>query len=370
MEEKKEITRRGFLKLMGKGTGAVVGMSLLDIPGFQKLLAAELVHVPVIWIAAGSCTGCSVSLLNSLSPTVQDLLLGEVVPGKHISLQFHPTVMAGQGDQIIEVLDKYKTGKSGSFILAYEGGVSTKDHGVYCQVGEKNGHGISTLQHLLDLAPKAMAVLNVGTCSSYGGIPGALPNPTGIKPVSEILGEEGIKTPVINIPGCPPHPDWIVGTIATVLIGGLSALKMDKYRRPLAFYGNLIHDNCPLRGQFDKGNFAKKFSDDGCLYELGCKGPVAHADCSTRMWNSATNWCIGSGSPCVGCVESDFPYVNSMLEKVDIHSATAPSTYPGIVTERGSNIGAVATAVIGGAVGVTAGYSMAKSKNSDKKREE
>ena len=76
MEEKKEITRRGFLKLMGKGTGAAVGLSILDIPGFEKLLAEELAHVPVIWIAAGSCTGCSVSLLNSLSPTVQDLLLG------------------------------------------------------------------------------------------------------------------------------------------------------------------------------------------------------------------------------------------------------------------------------------------------------
>ncbi len=370
MEEKKDITRRGFLKLIGKGTGAAVGISLLDIPGFQKLLADELAHVPVIWIAAGSCTGCSVSLLNSLSPTIQDLLLGEVVPGKHVALEFHPTVMAGQGDQIIEVLDKYKEGKPGTFILAYEGGVSTKDHGVYCEVGEKNGHGITTLQHLLDLAPKAMAVLNIGTCPSYGGIPGAAPNPTGIKPVADILTEKGIKTPVVNIPGCPPHPDWIVGTIATVLIGGLGALKVDKHGRPLAFYGTKIHDNCPLRGQFDKGNFAKKFSDDGCLYELGCKGPVAYADCSTRMWNSSTNWCIGSGSPCVGCVEPEFPYVNPMLEKVDIHAATAPSTYPGIITERGSNIGAVATAVVGGAVGVAAGYSIAKSKNSENEKEE
>ncbi len=50
MEEKKEITRRGFLKLIGKGTGAAVGISILDIPGFQKLLAEELAHVPVIWI--------------------------------------------------------------------------------------------------------------------------------------------------------------------------------------------------------------------------------------------------------------------------------------------------------------------------------
>jgi len=370
VEEKKEITRRGFLKLIGKGTGAAVGISILDIPGFQKLLAEELVHVPVIWIAAGSCTGCSVSLLNSLSPTVQDLLLGQVVPGKHLSMEFHPTIMAGQGDQIIEILDKYKAGKIGSFVLAYEGGVSTKDNGVYCEVGEKNGHGISTLKHLLELAPKAMAVLDIGTCSSFGGIPGAAPNPTGIKPIPDILNENGIKTPVVNIPGCPPHPDWIVGTIATILIGGLKALKVDKYGRPIAFYGKRIHDNCSLRGQFDKGNFAKKFSDGGCLYELGCKGPISFADCSTRQWNSSTSWCIGSGSPCVGCVEPEFPHVHSMLNRVDIHAATAPSTYPNIVTERGSNIGVAATAVVGGAVGLAAGYSIAKSKKSEGKREE
>ena len=327
VEQKKEITRRGFLKLMGKGAGAAVGINLLNIPGFQKLLAEELTHIPVVWIAAGSCTGCSISLLNSLSPTIQDLLLGQLVPGKHVSLAFHPIVMAGQGDQIIGVLDKFKSGKSGSFILVLEGAVSTKDNGVYCEVGEKNGHGITTLQHLKELSSQAMVVLNVGTCPSYGGIPGASPNPTGIKTVKEILKTEGISTPVVNISGCPPHPDWIVGTIATILIGGPRALKVDALGRPIAFYGKKIHDNCPLRGQFDKGNFAKKFSDKECLYELGCKGPVTYADCSTRMWNSSTNWCIGSGSPCVGCVEPDFPYINSMLEKVDIHAANETDSY-------------------------------------------
>ena len=323
MGRNKEITRRRFLKLIRNGTGAAAGLSLLDMPGFQKLLAAELAHIPVVWMAAGSCTGCSVSLLNSLSPAVQDLLLGQILPDKHVSLAFHPTIMAGQGHSVINVLDKFKAGKPGSFILVYEGAVSTGDNGVYCEVGEKDGIGITTLQHLKELAPKAKVVLNVGTCPSYGGIPGAPPNPTGIKTVQEILNSEGINTPTINIPGCPPHPDWIVGTITTILIGGINALKLDLAGRPIAFYGKKIHDNCTRRGQFDKGNFAKKFSDEGCLYELGCKGPLSHADCPTRKWNSAKNWCIGSGSPCIGCVEPDFPFTDSLLKKVNIHTAMA-----------------------------------------------
>ena len=48
---------------------------------------------------------------------------------------------------------------------------------------------------------------------------------------------------------------------------------LDANLRPKAFYGKLIHENCPRRAYFDEGKFAKKFGDEGCLYELGCKGP-------------------------------------------------------------------------------------------------
>lgn len=367
MKEKNNITRRSFLKLMGKGAGAAAGIHLLGVPGFTEILKEEIEHVPVVWIQAGSCSGCSVSLLNSLSPKIQDLLLGEVIPKKHISLAYHPNIMAAQGHNAMGVLDFYgQKEQKGKFILVYEGSVSTLDNGVYCEVGEKDGHGITTLQHLKTLAPNAMAVLSVGTCSAYGGIPGAKPNPTGVKPVSEILKDEGIKTPCVNIPGCPPHPDWIVGSIAMVLVGGLGFLakNLDGLGRPKAFFGKLIHDNCHLRGSFDQGKFAKHFSEEGCLYELGCKGPIAYADCSTRMWNSSTNWCIGSGSPCIGCVEPDFPFETSLLKKVDVKMK--PDAYPPIKSKQGSGASAIAVGAIGVAAGVAGGTAIAKSKKSEK----
>jgi hydrogenase small subunit len=88
--------------------------------------------------------------------------------------------------------------------------------------------------------------------------------------------------------------------------------------RPKAFYGKLIHDNCPRRAYFDAGQFARHPGEPGCLYELGCKGPVTYADCPLRLWNGGVNWCIGAGAPCIGCVEPNFPdKLQPMFKKQD-----------------------------------------------------
>jgi hydrogenase small subunit len=172
----------------------------------------------------------------------------------------------------------------------------------------------------LELAKDAAAVVALGTCASFGGIPSGAPNPTGVVSIGELLKREGVGTPVVNIPGCPPHPDWLTGTLVAVARYGLGPVAgtLDDLSRPAMFYGKLIHETCPRRADFDAARFAKKFGDPGCLYELGCKGPVTYADCPTRMWNSGTNWCVGAGSPCHGCVEPDFPdRLSPLYRKID-----------------------------------------------------
>jgi len=143
--------------------------------------------------------------------------------------------------------------------------------------------------------------------------------------LKKVLDAKGIDKPLVNIPGCPPHPDWFVGTVASILLNGLpKAEDLDDNLRPLAFYGKLIHENCPRRAYFDEGKFAKKPGDEGCLYELGCKGPITYADCPLRRWNNGTNWVIGAGAPCNGCTQPEFPdLVAPFYEKlVDIELPT------------------------------------------------
>jgi hydrogenase small subunit len=289
-------------------------------------------ELPVVYFQAAACTGCAVSLLNTASPTIKNVLIDQIAPGMHINLRFHPVVMAAAGEMAIQVMEDTAKQKKGGYVLVVDGAVPMGADGVYGAVGERNGKPVTMLQRVIELAQDSLAVIALGTCAAFGGIPAAKPNPTNCQPVGKVLADKGIKKPLINIPGCPPHPDWFVGTVASVLLKGLpTADDLDDFLRPKAFYGKLIHENCPRRAYFDEGKFAKKPGDEGCLYEMGCKGPITYADCPLRKWNSGTNWVIGAGAPCNGCTQPEFPDQTSpFYEKlVDVELPTIGAYWAG-----------------------------------------
>lgn len=324
------LTRRKFLKTSA-GAAAVLGVSLFDNPTLRTAFAQAIQETPVIWLASGCCSGCSVSLLNALSPRIQDVLLDQVLPGHHLSLAFHPTVMAASGELAMQAL--YDCEEQ-PFLLVVEGSVITAAEGGMCDIGEHGGQGIHGSEHIKRLGRKAKAVIAVGSCASFGGVNKANMNPSGSLGVSDFFKRERIDTPTINLPGCAVHPDWFIGTVAALLLGGPESIKVDTNGRPQRFYKKLIHDNCPLRGQFDSGHFAQRFGDPGCLYKLGCKGPVTHASCPEKRFNSGTNWCIDNRHPCNGCTEPAYPFEHSLWTPVPISNATPPAAYPPIITDH------------------------------------
>jgi hydrogenase small subunit len=352
------LTRREFVHTGVQAS--VLGFSVWRVPGLAGLVADQpmqpVAEVPLIWIATGSCTGCSVSLLNSASPCIQEALLGEILPGKHLSLAFHTTMMASAGDQAMRAMRDVVAENRGAFVLLVDGATATAADGFYCSIGEtETGDPITGYSLIHDLARDASVVLAIGTCSSFGGIPAARPNPTGCVSVGALLEREGVTTPVVSIPGCPPHPDWIVGTVATVLLGGAEALNLDEHGRPEAFFGPLIHDNCTYRGHYDRGEFAEHFGEHGCLLKLGCKGPVTNADCPLRKWNNGTSWCIEAGHPCIGCTEPAFPYEASLFEVITPAELTPPAVFPPASGQSAAEqISPGTAAVVGGAVGAAA----------------
>lgn len=279
----------------------------------------EIVEIPAVWLQGSACSGCIVSLLNSFAPGASSIVLRELAPGKHLSLRFLTTAMAGQGGQVIDILRDEAVKDKGNYVLVMEGSLPVGDE-MFATLGEEGDREVPISEVAAELAKNAMLVVAMGTCSAFGGIPAGAPNPTGAISMQEVLEREGIDTPLVNIPGCPPHPDWFVGTLVALAMYGLDhvASHLDEIKRPLVYFGKQIHETCPRRADFDAGRFAKKFGDPGCLYELGCKGPVTYADCPTRMWNSGTNWCVGAGSPCHGCVEPGFPDdLSPLYRKID-----------------------------------------------------
>lgn len=297
----KGISRRDFMKYC-MGSAAALGLDLSVLGNLQKALSAGNGLPKVIWLNGANCTGCTVSLANRFSdsgPTdVADLLI------HYIDLAFHPNLMGAAGDLAVEQLNK---AAQGDFILAIDGGIPTVFDGHTCILWTEDGHEVTAKEAVLNLGPKAAAVLCIGTCASFGGIPGGNPNPTGIVSVSNLL-----KRQTINISGCPTHPDWIVWTVANLLAGKMP--RLDSQGRPSALFNQAIHKICPRKGQGETKVFGE---DDRCLKALGCKGPETWSDCPGRQWNSGTNWCIGANSICLGCTQDGFPDKFSPLYKVE-----------------------------------------------------
>lgn len=268
-------------------------------------MATTIEEHAVVWFQAASCSGCTISVINSTRPEISSVLLDQIVPGHHINLRFQATLMAGQGQPVVEILDRTAEATTGH-MLVVEGSIPLR--GSCCLVGERDGQEVSVAQRIKELAGKAQAVVAVGSCACFGGIPAARPNYSKSVGVGEFLQREKIETPLINVPGCPPHPDWFLGTVAHLMLYGLpSPEQMDELGRLKSFYGKCIHESCPRRAYFDTGRFAHTPSEPYCLYLVGCRGPQTYADCPLRKWNGGVNWCIDNNHPCIGCCEPEFP---------------------------------------------------------------
>lgn len=276
-----------------------------------RVVSQKVLECNAVWLHGASCTGCTVSALNAANPGIVDVILKQLLPGKHVNLRFHTTIMAPAGKPVMEVLHGIES-SGGIDVLIVEGAIPTRDAS-YCMLGEHSfGEEVASLSRV------ASVVISLGTCAAFGGIPAGQPNPTGCVGVRELLEQKGVDKPVINVPGCPAHPDWLLGTIGFLLVDPSAVLSnLDDYGRPLLYYGQLIHENCPRRAAFNEGKFAKYPGDTGCLYELGCKGPITYSDCPSRLWNNSKGWCIGVGFPCNGCTQPEFPdLVGPFFEKI------------------------------------------------------
>ena len=348
------LSRRDFMKIC---TAAAVYMGLDASFGAQIAEAATAKRLPVIWISGQDCTGCTETLLRATHPTLEHLILDL------ISLDYHETLQSGCGKQANEALEAAI--KAGGYVLVAEGSFPTKDGGIYCKIG-----GEPVVEILARAGKNAAACIAIGSCSSWGGMPSADPNPTGAKSAAENFKMKGLdKLAVMNIPGCPPNPyNFLSAVLYFVTFGKLPEL--DAKGRPKFAYGRLLHENCERRAHFDAGRFAEKFGDAGheqgwCLYKLGCKGPETYNNCSTLKFGDvgADSWPVGMGAPCFGCSEQGVGYTVGLHSPARLVNVTPPSFFSPIAAEKGGGATVAAAAVAAAVVGAVVGAGLATSKS-------
>src|SRR5574343_835539 len=346
-----QMDRREFLQF------CAAMATTLGLPQGADAAVAEAVATKkrpsVIWLHFQECTGCSESILRAEHPTLEKLILDI------ISLDYHETLFAAAGHQVEAARHAAMRENKGQYVLVVEGAIPTKDNGVYCKIG---GHKAVDL--LKECAADAAAVIAIGSCASWGGMPSTGPNPTGASSVSEVLGK-----PVVTIPGCPPNPYNFLATVVHFLTFG-KLPEVDNQGRPKFAYSRLIHENCERRAHFDAGRFAMEFGDEGhrkgyCLYKLGCKGPETYANCSTLGFGDAgeNNWPVGCGHPCIGCTEKGVGFTKPIHQVAKMQNVTPPLQYPRIVEEQGTGATLASAAAVAALAAAAAGAGVMLTRN-------
>ncbi|MEW6161780.1 MAG: hydrogenase small subunit [Nitrospirota bacterium] len=283
------VSRRDFLKYCA-ATAAVLGLSEFEFTTkVAHALGATSKKPPVIWLEGQDCAGCTISFTQILNPPAASIILDK------ISLRYHETAMAASGGLAEKVY--HDTIKEGGYVLIVEGSIPSADDR-FCMVG-----GRPFKQIVEEAAKKAGAIIAVGACATYGGIPAATPS-KGIGLNKALPGKA-----VINLPTCPVHPDHLAGTVLYFLTTG-KAPELDKIGRPVMYFRESVHDNCRRRAHFDAGRFLTDWNDpkqkEWCMFKKGCKGPMTFSDCPIRRWNDGINFCIDCGAVCMGCAEPGF----------------------------------------------------------------
>ena len=310
MLDARGVSRRSFLKFCG-GLAAAAGLTGVGAPQAvaatleKSVIGATTGNLyPVIWIEGASCTGCTESLAQVKTPDVGSVVL------ELLSLNFSDTLSAGAGDSA--ELAKKQTVEAGNYILVFEGAVTQAWAGHACRFGNNaDGSDSQTaVEQLEEAAHNASAIVALGSCAVNGGWMGAEPNSAAATGVQAYLKSAGIEKTVINIPGCPANPEWLISVLVQVLMLDGQTLKLNAANMPEDIFGQTIHDNCERRGHFENGEFVYQFGSKEealgyCLYPLGCRGPQTHSNCSVTMWNNRRSWCVQAGSPCLGCCEAD-----------------------------------------------------------------
>jgi hydrogenase small subunit len=307
----------------------------------MKGVLAEIKRIQVLWLNAGlSCDGESVSITAATQPSLEDILQG-TLPGLPEVVLHHPLLAYENGDEFLRFFRSAAENIDDPFVLVVEGSIpneKNKREGYWASFGtdKKTGQPITTCEWIDRLAPKAWAVVAIGTCASYGGIHAMEGNPTGCMGLPDYLGwqwRSKADLPIVCIPGCPAQPDNMTQTLLYLLymaVGLAPAIPLDTQLRPEWLFGQTVHEGCDRGGYYEQGQFAEEYGGRECIVKLGCWGPVVQCNVSKRGWMSGIGGCPNVGGICIGCTMPGFPdkfmpFMNqppgSML------SASAISTY-------------------------------------------
>src|SRR4051812_37548144 len=283
----------------------------------------EVAPLHILWINAGlSCDGDSVALTTATQPSIEEIVLG-VLPGLP-PIQVHWPLIGFEcgpehgADTFIEWFHKADRGELEPFVLVVEGPIPNEKitaEGCWSGFGNSpvTGQPMTTSEWLDRLAPKATAIIAIGTCAAYGGIHAMAGNPTGAMGLPDYLGwdwKSKAGLPIVCVPGCPIQADNFMETLVYLLnmmAGRATMIPLDSKLRPTWLFGYTVHEGCDRGSYYEEGNFTREYGERECLVKLGCWGPVVNCNVPKRGWINNVGGCPNVGGICIACTMPNFP---------------------------------------------------------------
>ena len=160
-------------------------------------------------------------MTSATNPSLEDIITG-AIPGMPQGRRPQPgarlRVRRRLRPGLVRRRGRASSTRSSSIIEGSLGNEKINGDGYWTGFGVNpaTGQPITTNEWVDRLAPKAAAVVAVGTCATYGGIPAMKNNPTGAMGVRDYLGwnwKSKAGIPIVNIPGCPAQPDNMTETL-------------------------------------------------------------------------------------------------------------------------------------------------------------
>ncbi|HUF38235.1 MAG TPA: hypothetical protein VMN57_06920 [Anaerolineales bacterium] len=280
----------------------------------------KIIHA--FWLAGMSCDGCTIAAAGATNPPIEALLTGGL-PGLPKVILHHPVLSVEAGHEFVRNFELAVEGElNDPYVVIYEGSIAdeaiaAQTGGYWAGLGVREGEDgpqpVPTAQWLREMAEGSAAVIAIGTCATWGGVPAAVGNPTGSMSVMDFLGPDfrsALGLPVVNIPGCSPIGDNFTETIVAVLLflNGLGPLpEFDELGRPAWLFSQTVHQLCVRGGHYEEGSFAEHYGDEECLVEIGCWGPVVQCNITSRGAINHMGGCMNTGGICIGCTMPGFP---------------------------------------------------------------
>jgi hydrogenase small subunit len=279
--------------------------------------APAVPEVDVLWITAGlSCDGDSVAITGATQPSLEDVVMGNLPGVPKVNLH-HPVLAKEAGEKFLVPFRAAARGEAKlPYVLVIEGSIPNekgKQEGYWAGFGvDDQGQPITTNMWIDQLAP-AVAVVAIGTCATYGGIPAMEGNPTGAMGLADYLGwqwKSKAGVPIVCVPGCPVQPDNFMETLLYLLyqVAGLAPMiPLDSALRPQWLFEHTVHEGCDRGGYYEQGDFAATLGSTKCIVKLGCWGPVVSCNVPKRGWMGGVGGCPNVGGICIGCTMPGFP---------------------------------------------------------------